>query len=348
MSQDEKFGNQDKSLDEVRKRIDLCDRQIIELLEKRLDLAGEVARLKEMKSKVALTDPERERTMIRNLLNHTGNQVLKAEIPQIFSICMTMSKRVRVVKHQKEKNRFLPSLKLGIIGLGHFGNMLSEAFILHWPQSELFTCDVKDNKPAEFLSACKADLLFLCVPISALETCLKDIKPHLAETTTVVDVCTVKMYAAQTMERVLGGHRMIATHPMFGPQSSRNGTDFFGLKLVSHNLNAPAFIYDVFTLFWNNLGVQVIEISPEEHDRFAAFSINYNHLVGRIGQEIGLQTTPIDTQGFQVIYDAMHYVTNDTWQLFRDMQNYNPFAEEMRNKVRIALEQIENQLKIQG
>lgn len=335
----------DKHLEETRKQIDHCDRQLIELLEKRLELAEEVARIKESKSKVSLTDPKREKAMIDRLIGSTDHQVLKSEIPQIFSICMDMSKRVRVIRHQKEKNRYLPSLEIGIVGLGNFGQMLAEAFRHHWPQSELRLYDPEKKCSHTLEETCKTDLLFCCVPISSLKSCLTEIKPYLDEKTTVIDVCTVKVYAVQTMKEILGERRMIASHPMFGPQSTKMGTDFFGLNLVAYNLNAPAFIYDVFMQFWSNLGVQTIELSPEEHDSFAAYSINYNHLVGRIGERIGLQTTPIDTKGFKVIYDAMHYVTNDTWQLFHDMQIYNPFAREMREKVQKAMISIEKKLE---
>jgi len=348
------------SLELARKEIDECDHQLVKLLEKRLDLAGRVAKIKETKSKISLTDPQREKEMIHRLVNTTEHQVLRSEIPQIFSICMEMSKRVRIIRHQKEKNRYLPSLVLGIIGMGNFGTMLAETFRNHWPQAELRIFDQgkqSENQleqtrleqtsleTSSLEKTCQADLLFCCVPISEFESCLQTISPHLDENTTVIDVCTVKVYAVETMNRILKGKRMIASHPMFGPQSTKMGTDFFGLNLVSHNLSAPAFIFDVFNQFWSNLGVQTIELTPEEHDRFAAYSINYNHLVGRIGEQIGLQTTPIDTRGFKVIYDAMHYVTNDTWQLFNDMQTYNPFANEMRKKVVKALKDIEKKLQ---
>lgn len=334
-----------EQLEQARRDIDRCDRDLIQLLERRLSLAEEVARIKEMESRVSLTDAKREEDLIRNLLAETDHMVLRSEIPSIFGKFMEMSKRVRIIRHQKEKNRYLPSLDLGIIGLGHFGTLLKETFGLHWPQSQLFTFDASAEDQEALKNCCQADLLFLCVPISSLENCLETIKPLLNEKTTVIDVCTVKMYSEELMSRILGTQRMIASHPMFGPESTKQGTDFIGLSLVSHNLSAPAFIYEVFTQFWDNLGVQIIELTPEEHDRFAAYSINYNHLVGRIGERIGLRSTPIDTKGFKVVYEAMHYVTHDTWQLFRDMQVFNPFASEMRKKVLKAVHDIDKKLE---
>ena len=79
-------------------------------------------------------------------------------------------------------------------------------------------------------------------------------------------------------------------------------------------------------------------MTPEEHDRYGAYSINYTHLIGRIGERIGIRETPIDTQGFIVIRDVMQYVVNDRMELFFDMQRYNPYAAEMIVHVKQALD----------
>lgn len=339
----------EERLSKVRDEIDGIDQKVLRLLEERLLLAEEVARIKERQEDVALTDPKREEEIFARLRESTEHKVLQAEVENIFSICMSMSKRVRIIRHQQEKNRYLPSLSIGIVGHGNFGALLSQIFTMHWGQSKLQVHDPEQTVDQEsffdLADVCRADLLFLCVPISSMTHVLETIKPLLAESTTVIDVCSVKMYAVEQMKVILGeDRRMIATHPMFGPQSTKQGTDFYGLNMVMHNLSAPSFVYDVVTQFWRNLGVNVVEMTPEDHDRYAAYSINYNHLMGRVGEAIGLQTTPIDTKGFRVIYDALQYVTSDTWELFRDMQQHNPFAQEMRDKVRTAMTHIEGKL----
>ncbi len=344
----EHVGMSDK-LQQVRTEIDEIDQQLIKLLESRLMLAEQVARIKERDDGVAMTDPKRERAIIERLQQSTEHKVLQSEVENIFSICMKMSKRVRIIRHQQEKNKYLPALKLGVIGHGHFGSLLSHTFNTYWRQCEIMVYapekqpDLQSYFPFE--QVCQADWLFLCVPISQMTEILQQIKPYLSEETTVIDVCSVKVYAVEQMRSILGDDvRMIASHPMFGPQSTKQGTDYYGLNLVAYNMSAPAFVYDVFVQFWKNMGVQVVELTPEEHDRYAAYSINYNHLMGRIGEAIGIQSTPIDTQGFRVIYDALQYVTSDTWELFRDMQVSNPFANEMREKVLHAVQHIESRL----
>jgi hypothetical protein len=39
-------------------------------------------------------------------------------------------------------------------------------------------------------------------------------------------------------------------------------------------------------------------------------------------------------------------VENDTWQLFSDMNRYNPFAAEVREQFKKAMEEVEKELDI--
>ena len=60
----------------------------------------------------------------------------------------------------------------------------------------------------------------LAVPVPMLGECLAGIAPHLRPGQVVVDVCSVKAGPAALMRRLLPeGVEILATHPMFGPQS---------------------------------------------------------------------------------------------------------------------------------
>ncbi len=85
-------------------------------------------------------------------------------------------------------------------------------------------------------------------------------------------------------------------------------------------------------------------MSPQEHDKLMAFSLAYTHLIGRIGERIQVRNTTIDTRGFAQLLKVQGYVVNDTFKLFRDVQNFNPYAKEMRAQVRQALNKIEAEL----
>jgi len=100
-----------------------------------------------------------------------------------------------------------------------------------------FITAIKDIEPVEGITlasltnVANSDILFLLVPISQLEKCCQEIKPHLASTTLVVDACTVKVYPVSVMKKYISARQpIIATHPLFGPDSAASN------KLAGHKI----------------------------------------------------------------------------------------------------------------
>lgn len=74
-------------------------------------------------------------------------------------------------------------------------------------------------------------------------------------------------------------------------------------------------------------------MSPEEHDEMTAYSQGITHYVGRVLADLELRPTPIDTHGYKVLLDIIKQTCNDSRQLFLDLQNYNPYAGEMLDRL---------------
>ena len=112
---------------------------------------------------------------------------------------------------------------IGIIGFGRFGKVLANIL------QKGFAIKAYDPKPigefsgVEFTdleSILKEKVIFVAVPIRHFESLVKEISPHLSEGTTIIDVCSVKTHPAKIMENNLPENiGIIATHPMFGPDS---------------------------------------------------------------------------------------------------------------------------------
>ena len=71
-------------------------------------------------------------------------------------------------------------------------------------------------------------------------------------------------------------------------------------------------------------------MSADDHDRLAAESQGVTHFVGRTLERFGFAPTPIDTLGTKRLQDVTSQVSNDTWQLFVDLQTLNPHTKAMR------------------
>ncbi len=87
--------------------------------------------------------------------------------------------------------------------------------------------------------------------------------------------------------------------------------------------------------------MRVEEMSPEDHDREAAFSQGVTHLVGRLLNEMGLRPSSIATLGYTRLLQVMEQTCNDPVTLFQDLQRFNPYTREMRRRFAAALERTE-------
>jgi prephenate dehydrogenase len=52
----------------------------------------------------------------------------------------------------------------------------------------------------------------------------------------------------------------------------------------------------------------------------------------------------MDTEGYKRLLHILEVVEHDTWQLFADMHQYNPYAKEKRAAFMKAMQGIENRL----
>ncbi len=234
-------------------------------------------------------------------------------------------------------------IQIGIIGYGRFGKLVERQLKKQSLATKIVI--VHSSKARNLAQLVDCDVVIPSVPISQFESVIKNISTTLKPGALVIDVCSVKTYPVAVMKKYLPPEvHIIASHPLFGPDSAKNGMD--GLKIALWNVNSPKSLFARVKQYCKKIGLKVIEISPDEHDRAMAYPQTYTHLVGRIGQQIGLKKTKIDTKGFEQTLKIQKYVVNDTWQLFHDMQTYNAYAREMRLKVKKALNQIESQLKV--
>ena len=192
-----------------------------------------------------------------------------------------------------------------------------------------------------------ADVVFYCVPISAFEQVIAEHVPifnQLEGKRTLIDVLSVKLHPKSVFEKYLpSGYQGLLTHPMFGPDSVHlNGLS--GQPIVMDPFRISEQDFHFWKRYFGDKQLQVIEMSADEHDRLAADSQGVTHFVGRILGEFGFKPTPIDTVGAKKLLEIKTQVCNDSWQLFVDLQTYNPHTRLMRVRLSDAQAKIFDQL----
>ncbi|MBN2509933.1 MAG: prephenate dehydrogenase/arogenate dehydrogenase family protein [Spirochaetales bacterium] len=228
-------------------------------------------------------------------------------------------------------------MKIGVYGLGRFGvfwaQQLSRLGSVYGYSRTLKTGLPTCISVTGFDGLFECDVLVLCVAISAMEEAVRQIAPRLRAGMLVMDTCSVKVHPVQTMIKHLPEDiSIIATHPMFGPDSGRNGVQ--GLPLVFSPVRCGDSIAAEWkTMFTRTLGLKLIEMTPEEHDREAAVTQGITHFIGRVLKEMDLKPSTIGTLGYSKLLEIIEQTCNDPYQLFMDLQRYNPFTEDMRARL---------------
>jgi prephenate dehydrogenase len=215
-------------------------------------------------------------------------------------------------------------------GNGRFGKLfcqlLSSDFKVQVFDPTPTSTPLPEVQQVDFETAVKASTLILAVPIRHLESMVKQIAPLIKPGTTVMDVCSVKIFPAQWMTEHLGEKaNLIATHPLFGPNSFNIPS---ARKITLHNLNAPEQTFSFWKQYFENLNIPVIELSPELHDQIMARSQGITHFIGRILKAMDAKSSPLDTAGFEALLNVMDKTCNDSFDLFADLLHFNPYTTE--------------------
>jgi prephenate dehydrogenase len=235
---------------------------------------------------------------------------------------------------------------VSVLGMGRFGRLVLEHLRPHgrlrvWTRDERKLVSLPEA--ATFEQAAQADVIVLTVAISAMEETCARLAPLLRSGQLVVDTCSVKVHPVAIMRRQLPeGVGILATHPLFGPDSGRDGIR--GLKIVLCPVRIAADAYLRVRRFLESLGLVLIEATPEEHDRQAARTQAIFHFLAHGLRRLGWGGESMATPGPEAFYRQLGMLQQDTPQLFRDMQRLNPYAAECRSLFLAELANVDREL----
>lgn len=226
---------------------------------------------------------------------------------------------------------------IGLMGFGAFGRLIAAHLGPHFPLVVHDPAAAGMNEPSpEGLSfgatdaVARCPLIILAVPMSEMRAAIRTLRPHLRPGTTVVDVCSVKVRAAEVMAEELPPFiDIVGTHPLFGPQSARDGLRGRKIAICPIRGGEPRRIA---AFLRYALGLKVFFASPEEHDREAALVQGVTHLIAKVLVRMGTLPQRMTTASFDRIVEATEMVRYDSPGVFLAIERENPFAAEVRER----------------
>jgi prephenate dehydrogenase len=232
-------------------------------------------------------------------------------------------------------------MTVGVYGLGRFGSFWAEQLagvckVLGFSRSPGKTAPPGVEGPCGLDRIAECDALILCNSISSMGEVLQELKQYIRPGMLIMDTCSVKMHpVAQMLKYLPAGTEIIGTHPMLGPDSARGGLE--GLPIVLSRVRCGDDTWRLWTDLFTGLKLSLNILTPEEHDREAAWSQGVTHFVGRMLGELPLKESPMATRGYRALLEIIRQTCNDSWQLFVDLQKYNPYTGPMRKELHEAL-----------
>lgn len=240
-------------------------------------------------------------------------------------------------------------MTVAIIGYGRFGralgSLLEEAGIDYRALDPV--ADVPQARRAgsmrELLTG--ATRVVVAVPVPRMREVLEAMLPHLRPEQLVLDVGSVKVKPVQAMNEVLGTRvPWVGTHPLFGPLSLAMAERPLRVVVCPNPLYPEA--AREARAFFERLGCEIIEQTPEGHDRVMAHTHALTFFVakGMVDAGSGVDV-PFAPASFKALSRTIETVRSDAGHLFTAIQHENPFAREARGHLLHALEAIHQELE---
>lgn len=225
-------------------------------------------------------------------------------------------------------------VRIGIIGKGQFTTFIT-------PHLEKFFEVVvfgREEKAEETLKS--LDYLVFSVPLQSIETVCKEIQNKISPQTVIVDVTSVKVEPLRILKQYFLDNPILGTHPIFGPQSGKNGIENLPIVLTNISLDESKY-QEIKNFLLNTFKLKVIEKTAGQHDREMAYVQGLSHFIGRALAKMQIQDFETSTQSYKQLVNLEYLVGSDSWELYKTIQNGNQLTKDIRQEFLKTLQDLE-------
>jgi prephenate dehydrogenase len=178
--------------------------------------------------------------------------------------------------------------------------------------------------------AAKGDIVIVTVPIHTTMDVIDEIVPVMKEGAMLTDFTSVKMLPMKKMKKAHSTVTVVGGHPLFGPT-----TDFMHQHFIVCHERGESYV-SWYKEFLESLGLKVLEMPAEEHDKQMATIQCLTHF-STLSLGSALEKMDYDLEKGEKIstpvylmrlYGVGRILAQDS-DLYADMQTYNPYAKEV-------------------
>jgi prephenate dehydrogenase len=252
----------------------------------------------------------------------------------------------KLINFQEEK------MDCGIIGFGNFSRVMAEIL------QNFFSLYCYDTRTVYEIpqyvhrttleEVTSKDIVILSIPVQYLEKFWQE-NAHLLNKNLngkIFDVCSVKVKPLQLAKKYLNPDiYYMGIHPMFGPMSTKDSGAKGQNIVVCPPENPHPFDEKVIRFLQEELCLNVVKMTADEHDRQMALVQGVSHFIAHGLADLSPQVSPVATKGYNKMLEMYQMFIHDSQDLFVTLENENPYAKPMRQKFINALLRIEKDLE---
>jgi len=335
-----------KSLDELRARLDVLDRQLLELVAERQAISTDIAAVKRSTGQ-STRDFRREREVLlkaRRDAEALGVSPALAEsiLQSLIRGSLTTQERSRVSAQGRGSGR--SALVIG--GRGKMGRWMadflaSQGFrvVIADPAGELagyeWRADWQDDPLDE-------DLVVVAAPLKISGQILAALAARRPKGV-VFDIGSLKTPLRAGLAALRdAGVRVTSVHPMFGPDTEL----LSGRHVIFIDLGVPEALEEARSLFASTMADLVV-MSLDEHDRLIAFVLGLSHALNIAfftalaeSGEAAPRLARMSSTTFDAQLDVATRVAGESPELYYEIQSLNDYGEDSLQALSLAVERL--------
>ncbi len=339
-------GSGMKSLEELRARLDVIDRQLLELVAERQALGGQIAAVKRATGQ-STRDFRREREVLvkaRHDAESLGVPPALAEalMQSLIQGSLTRQEQARIAWQGRGSGR--RALVIG--GRGKMGRWFADFLA-----SQGFAVTVAD--PAgevagyEYVADWRTvdlshELVVVATPIRIANEVLTELAGR-KPSGIVFDIGSLKTPLRQGLEQLrAAGCHATSVHPMFGPDTEL----LSGRHVIFIDLGDAPALEEARGLFGSTMA-DLVTMGLDEHDRLIAFVLGLSHALNIAfftalaeSGEAAPRLARMSSTTFDAQLDIATRVAAESPDLYYEIQSLNDYGQESLHALRTAVERV--------
>jgi len=334
------------TLDELRARLDVLDRKLLELVAERQSIGADIAAVKRATGQ-STRDFRREREVLlkaRRDAEALGLSPGLAEslLRSLIRGSLTTQEQARVAAQGRGSGR--SALVIG--GRGKMGRWMSDflasqgfRIVVADPAGEVAGYEWCADWRADALDE---DFIVVATPLGTSAEVLEGLAARRPRGV-VFDVGSLKTPLRAGLERLRdSGVRVTSIHPMFGPDTEL----LSGRHVIFIDLGNPEALAEARALFGSTMA-ELVVMGLDEHDRLIAFVLGLSHALNIAfftalaeSGEAAPRLARMSSTTFDAQLDVATRVAAENPDLYYEIQSLNAYGEESLQALRGAVERL--------